>query len=143
MMNRSFKSLFILACICSIVFTQGCGKDEESATERTNRLLRATTWELSKLTVDGTDQTSLYSDLVLSISPGTYTAENGEPVWPSAGTWELTDASTISRDNGMTIEINALDATTLILSFQWSHTTYSGGRTESVSGNHIFEFKKQ
>jgi hypothetical protein len=142
-MNKSFKLLYIIACLCSGIFILGCGKDDESATDRTNRLLRATTWELSKLTVDGTDQTSLYSDLVLSISPGTYTAENGEPVWPSAGTWQLTDASTISRDNGMIIDINELDATALILSFQWTHTTYSGGKSKSVSGNHTFEFKKQ
>lgn len=142
-MNRSFRLLYIPLFICTVLFIHGCSKDEESATERTSRLLRSATWELSKLTVDGTDQTSLYSDLVLSISPGTYTAQNGEPVWPSAGTWQLTDAATISRDNGMIIEINELDATILILSFQWTHTTYSGGKSKSVSGNHTFEFKKQ
>lgn len=142
-MNKIFRSPYTILCLCTVLLLQGCGNDDESATERTSRLLRSATWTLNKLTVDGTDQTSLFQDMVLSITAGAYTVQNGEPVWPTSGTWKLTDATTIDRDNGTMVKIEHLDATTLTISLHWSKTTYTGGRERSVSGDHVFELVKR
>jgi hypothetical protein len=64
-------------------------------------------------------------------------------VWPAAGTWKLTDASTIDRDGDVTVKIDHLDAQGLTVSLSWSKTTYGGGRASSVSGAHVFELVKK
>lgn len=91
-----------------IVFVCGCSKDApESATAKTERMLKAS-WRLGRLTVDGADQTTLFPDLTVTVNDGNYTAQNGEPIWPISGTWSLTDATTIDRDNGFTIRIESI-----------------------------------
>jgi hypothetical protein len=145
-MKMIFKFRHTSLCLSAmllITLLQGCKKDEETATERTSRLLRSASWELSKLTIDGTDQTSLYENMTLTVAAGTYTAVNGEPVWPASGTWKLTDATTIDRDNGTTVKIDHLDATTLTIALEWTKTTYGGGRRASVSGSHVFEMVRK
>lgn len=144
-MKITYRMDSILAIVCVVLLTifSGCNKDEgESARARTERLLKSATWKLNKVTVDGVDQTSLYTGMILSVGVGTYTVQNGDPVWPSTGTWKLIDEKTIDRDNGVTVEIEKLDENGLTLSLLWNKTTYGAGRPQSVSGNHVFEMVK-
>jgi hypothetical protein len=141
--NITRYALSICVGAALLVNVSSCKKDDgESATQRTQRLLTSHTWQLSKLTVAGIDQTSLYPSMTLTASQNVYTATNGEPVWPSSGTWELVDQATIDRDNGEIITIEELTENTLTLSMHWSETTYGPGRTKSVEGAHVFEFVK-
>jgi hypothetical protein len=129
--------LAILALVCS------CSKDDgESAIARTERLLQST-WQLERLMVDGVDQTSLFSNLVITISNGNYTTQNGEPVWPASGTWSLTDENTITRDNNTEVTIVSLNETNVTLQLHWDSDTFSPGRTASVAGEHVFEFSRE
>jgi hypothetical protein len=128
----------------ALMSVTGCKKDDgESSIDRTERLLTAATWELSRLTVDGTDQTARHTGMTLTVSANTYTAENGEPVWPTSGTWTLVDASTIDRDNDVMVTIETLNENALIVSMEWTQTTYGPGRTASSRGNHVFEFVRK
>jgi hypothetical protein len=148
-MNRKMKSAYkidiILAVVCIVLMAtfSACNKDEgESAQARTERLLKSATWKLNKVTVDGVDQTSLYTGMILTVGVGTYAVQNGDPVWPSSGTWKLIDDKTIDRDNGVAVTIEKLDENSLTLSMVWTKTTYGPGRPQSVSGNHVFEMMK-
>ncbi|MBT1698875.1 hypothetical protein KK083_18420 [Fulvivirgaceae bacterium PWU4] len=137
------ESLLAMACVVLLTTFSGCNKDEgESARARTERLLKSASWKLNKVTVDGVDQTNLYTGMILTAGVGTYTAQNGDPVWPSTGTWKLIDDKTIDRDNGVTVTIEKLDENVLTLSLVWNKTTYGAGRQQSVSGNHVFEMMK-
>lgn len=138
----TFEIVFVVILIAIILVVCGCSKDDpESKTAKTERMLKAS-WKLNKLTVDGTDQTTLYSDLSITVTAGTYTAQNGEPIWPAAGTWRLTDATTINRDNDFSIKIESITETTLTLSLEWQDTTIGQGRVASIAGEHLFEFVK-
>jgi hypothetical protein len=130
--------LGIIAAVCSC----SSGDDGESAIARTQRLLQSS-WRLEKLTVDGVDQTALFSNLVMTISNNTYTTQNGEPVWPASGTWSLTDENTITRDNNTEVTIVSLSETTVTLQLHWDSDTFSPGRNASVGGDHIFEFSRE
>jgi hypothetical protein len=141
--NSKNHYTFIMFLVVSTLFINGCGGDDgESATDRTNRLLKSGLWKLDRLTVDGVDKTNEYPGLTLLISEGIYTSTNGEPVWPISGTWNLLDEETLSRDNGETVHIDELKETNLILSLDWQTTTYDEGRIASIKGVHIFKFVK-
>lgn len=139
-----FEIIFFLTLLGIIVAVCSCSKDDgESATAKTERLLKST-WQLEKLTVDGVDQTALFSTLVITLSPGSYTAQNGSPVWPASGAWNLTNENTLRRDSDTDIVIESVSETNLTLRFHWDKDTYSpGGRTASVAGEHTFEFRRE
>jgi hypothetical protein len=141
-MKRTYRmnSIFAMVCVALMTTFSGCNKDEaESAEARTERLLKSATWKLNRLTVDGVDRTGLYTGMILTAGAGTYTVQHGEPVWPASGAWQLIDDKTIDRDNGFTVKIEKLDENGLTLSLVWTKTTYEAGRSQSVSGNHVFE----
>ena len=140
----TFEIIFFLVLLSIILAMYSCSKDEgESAVTKTERLLTST-WQLEKLTVDGVDQTTLFPALVITLSKGSYTAQNGAPVWPASGTWNLTDENTISRDNNTEIIIVSLSETNVTLRLHWNKDTFGkGGRATSVVGNHSFEFRRK
>jgi hypothetical protein len=135
-----------VACLTIIVISlliTGCGGSEkESEKDRTNRLLKSTTWNVTRVTVDGVDKTSDYTGMTLKISDGTYTSTNGESVWPASGVWMLLDKTTAERDNNETVHIDALSEATLTLSLDWQKTTFGEGRIGSIKGAYVFEFIK-
>lgn len=135
-----------LACLGVIVITlliTACGgSDKENEKDRTNRLLKSTTWKLNRVTVDGVDKTSDYTGMTLKISDGTYTSTNGEPVWPTSGVWKLVDNKTAERDGSETVRIEVLSETTLTLSLDWQKTTFGPGRISSIQGAYSVEFIK-
>jgi hypothetical protein len=136
----------ILLC-CILAMLSACGtKDTATIKEINEAILKAHPWHLENLKVDGIDQTSLYNGMTLSFGATTFNANNGAPVWPATGTWLFIDSDvsggTIKRDDDIEITINQIDDNKAILSLMWSKTTYSEGRTSSVTGNHIYTFKK-
>ena len=100
---------------------------------------------MTKVTVDGFDQTNVYRDLVLTFLNTQYTSVNGKGVWPASGFWNFdnTEATAFTRSDGVRVEIQTVNETSLILSLDWDETTYvTTGRTSSLEGRHILEFGK-
>lgn len=101
-------------------------------------------WQVSQVKVDGVDRTDLFDDFSLVIAQKQFTATNGEPVWPASGTWTFADdqGTTFTRGDGVVVTIESLSNTSLVLSLMWTKTTLGAGRERSVSGTHVFEFRK-
>jgi hypothetical protein len=131
-------SSFLLICSCG-----GGGDSGGPVTPDVAAMLRSGTWKVKTVTVDGTNQIGLFTGLTLTFSSSAFSAANGNPVWPTTGTWTLNDAGTIiTRGDGLTVTINNVTETALGLSLVWSKTTLGGGRAESVEGTHLFTFGK-
>ncbi len=135
-----------LAVITMLMLMAGCGGDSTapSATEITTNQLKANTWRISSVMVDGVDKTSMYANMTLTFTSNSFSTTNGSVVWPASGTWDFVDstAKTITRNDGLKITINEITNTSLKLSLTWSTTTLGGGRAASVAGDHDFSFIK-
>jgi len=145
--NYSFPvyklSIGVLLAFCLMM--SSCKKgSEETVQEKALKMLTGV-WHVSTVSVDNVDKTSLFTGLVLTIAPGTYTTTSNQnnPVWPASGTWSFTDAKAVSftRDDGVVVNITSLTNTSLTLTLQWNKTTL-GGRVSSVSGSNVFNFSK-
>lgn len=104
--------------------------------------LMANTWSINAVTVDGVNQTSLFTSMTLNFTKTNYTTTHGGLVWPSSGTWEFVDkqGTTIIRNDDLEIRITELTSTSIKLSLTWESTTFGPGRQESIAGNHVFSF---
>ncbi len=132
----------------SLLFSS-CGEDpsdpQPTIQEQTRLILVSSPWKMTKVTVDGFDQTNVYKDLVLTFLNTEYTAVNGKGVWPATGFWNFdnTEATAIVRSDGVRVEIQNISESSLRLSLDWDETTFiTTGRTLSLEGQHVFEFGK-
>ena len=116
----------------------------ETDTQKNTKLIVASSWTVQSVLVDAVDKSTVYKDLKLTFTAGGFTATNGGTVWPASGSWSFTDDSgkVISRSDGVTINLTEISATKMVLSLAWTKTTLSGGRAQSVSGQHVFTFGK-
>jgi hypothetical protein len=143
--NKLFQlmlSVLVMFCLLTI---SSCGKkDDPSATEVNTGLLSSGTWKISSVVVDGTDRTSLFTGMTLQFQAGSYTTSNGGVVWPASGSWSFidTNALSIKRSDDVTVTINTISETNLVLSLAWSKTTLGKGRVSSFKGQHVFSFTK-
>lgn len=137
-------SLSAMTLVVSSLFFSSCKKDDESAKDKNQKILTSGKWTMTDVFVDGVNRNDLFTGLTLTVSKGTYTTENGEPVWPTSGTWAFVDskANTLLRDDGTVVSILTLTKTNLKLSLQWNETTLGNGKKSSVKGEHIFEFSR-
>jgi hypothetical protein len=142
-MTKGILSIGILTV--TTLFFVSCGGDSPSDSEVTTKQLVSSGWKIDNVQVDGTDQTTLYTNMSLSFSATTYTTTKGEPVWPATGTWSFTDkaARTIKRNDDLEMTIVEITDTSLKLSLDWATSTLGPGRTSSVAGEHVFSFVKQ
>ena len=135
---------FVLA-VSALVSMSSCGGGG-STPEGPNidALLKSGTWKVKTVTVNNTDNLSLFTGLTVTFTAANFASTNGDPVWPVAGTWTLNSATkTITRGDGLTVTVgDGISETSLTLSLTWNKTTLGGGRTTSVAGNHIFTFGK-
>ncbi len=122
--------------------TAGCKKDDDPSAEEKFRKLIETTWTISEVFIDDVDKSSDFQGLTLQFGTQTYSSTNGEPLWPSSGTWALgnTDITQIVRDAQLVIDVEEISETKLTLSFDWDDTTYGPGRVASIAGRHKFVF---
>lgn len=133
-------SLLLLA---AILMTSGCKKKPDPKPRNSPmELLIAHPWDVVSVKVDGVDQTDLFTGLTVKFTAGGFTATNGDPVWPSSGTWLFGDeqATIINRGDGVDMQIGELTETALILKLYWDQATYGPGRVGSVEGEHVFSF---
>lgn len=132
----------LVAGVTSLTFSS-CKKHTPTVKETNTKMLTSHQWKISTLKIDNTDQTSLYPGMTLTFTSDAYTSTNGTPVWPGSGTWTFSDDGlTITRNDGLVIAVSDISDNTLVLEFDWSKTTFSGGRQSSVQGHHVFTFIK-
>ena len=128
-----------------MVIAFGCSKETPATpNDKTEKLLRATTWKLASLKVDNVSSTR-YAGMTLNFGTGVYTTTGGQPVWPASGTWafEGNGGNKIRRNDGLIIDVLGANAAQITLAFDWTETTYELGRSASTAGRHEMVFVKQ
>lgn len=142
------KSFQLIVFVLLVTNLPGC-KDEDNNQEPSQQdvvtaNLSSGIWKVQSVTVDGTDKTSIYSGLTLTFTSGSFATTNGGPVWPATGTWTFTDntATTIKRNDGLEIQLQEVNISSLKLGLVWATNTLGSGRSESVKGQHVFTFGK-
>jgi len=140
------KSLaFFLLFFSGSFLLENCSKSAAPApvptpVQKATALMVASPWVMKSLTIDGVADNTFFVGLKITFTAKGYTAENGAPVWPASGTWNFTDtnATTIVRDDGLTVLVENLSSSTMQLTLTWTVTTT--GRYNSVAGKHVFIF---
>ena len=135
---------FIILSVLSFLIGCSSDSDSSSAKEVATKMLTAHSWKLSTVTVDGTDQTSLFNNMTLSFTANTFTTSNGGLVWPSSGTWTFKDeeAMVIIRNDGLEINLIEVKDASLNMSLTWNKNTFGPGKVSSIAGVHIFKMIK-
>jgi hypothetical protein len=142
------RFIFSVMAIVAITSFSNCGNDTDtpipSKQEEVKALLTASAWKVNTVSVDDKDQTTTYKDLGLTFTNTSFTSTNGAAIWPASGTWAFTsDAATaFTIDGGLEVTLQEVTATSLKLALTWSKSTLSSGRQESLSGKHVFTFRK-
>jgi hypothetical protein len=137
--------LLTIVSIGSLSTISGCKRDDDpSATQVALKKLTTGMWQINQVTVDGVDQSSLFTGMTLQFSSTTYSTTNGGPMWAASGTWTFSDKTgkLITRDDGLQLTITSLTKSELIFTIPWDETTYGGGRKRSIEGTHTFKFTK-
>jgi hypothetical protein len=138
-MKKILKLIPMLILSAGLTMLMSCGGDDPTPVEAMTKKILAHPWELSNVTVDGNNETALYSGLTITFSKTGFTTTNGGVIWPASGTWEFTDknAQFFIRNDDLEIEIIEATETTLILGFAWTSDTFGPGRVNSIAGNHV------
>jgi hypothetical protein len=147
--QKIINSFIFSSFLAFALLFSSCGEDpsdpEPTQQELTRLILVSSPWKMTKVTVDGFDQTNVYKDLVLTFLNTEYTSVNGKGVWPATGFWNFdnTEATAFVRSDGVRVEIQNISESSLRLSLDWDETTFiTTGRTLSLEGQHVFEFGK-
>jgi hypothetical protein len=146
---RSITAIaFLVACSQFMSCGSGGGDDpepEKTAAELTTAKLTASPWKVGTVTVDGTDQSSLFKNFTITFTSSGFTTANGGVVWPASSNWSFTDANATSFSrggDGVTVQLQEITDSSLKMSLAWSKNTLGPGRIESVKGQHVFTMGK-
>lgn len=149
-MKTSKYILRFLAALSFLVLLSNCAGDSPSAFGKsTFDILKAKSWKIKSVTVDGVDKTGSYlPDMVLTFAGDfdannlTYSTTNGGGAWPASGTFKFINDITLLRDGEVTINVTEYLVSSLKLEFDWNEElTYGGGRTSGMKGRHVFQFE--
>ena len=143
------QSVAIVSLVLILGVTAGCSDDDNTPVDIVDvvnvfDLISAAEWKVSEVRVDN-DISTLYTGMILNFGEGTYTSTNGGAIFLSSGTWvfQSVDADKMTLDNEIEIDIQEISETSLVLSLDWTKNTIgTGGKDESISGNHVFSFTK-
>ena len=154
-------ALMMVALLSVVGMLSSCGGSEPNPEPTAGDLVLASLatspWKVKSVTVDGVDKSSMFADLTITFTSnqsldgkpsafsGSFTATNGGVVWPATGTWTITDptvGSSLSRSDGVTIQLSEASATSIKMSLAWSKNTFGAGRVGSVKGQHVFTMGK-
>lgn len=170
-MKSNLKEMrwLIMVCLSGVVVAfvltlSSCGGDdgtdptpEPTVGEQVLSNLVASQWKVKSVTVDGSDKSSSFPGLTITFTSsattngkpssfsGSFTASNGEPVWPLSGNWTIPDiavGSKLQRSDGIEIQLIEVTETSLKMSLPWSKNTLGPGRIESIKGQHVFTMGK-
>jgi len=138
-----YNIIFSLLAIFALVGLSDCKKKDPSPQDGIKSQLVGPIWKIKTVLVDGVDYTSSYAGMTIIFRETTYNTTNGGVVWPASGTWSFNaaDGTKIIRDDGVEVTV-AVTAAQLDLLLFWPTSTFGGGRSNSVKGNHTFTFTK-
>jgi hypothetical protein len=124
-----------------------CSKKEEPTSPLdTFKKQLAVAWKINFASLDGSDVTSYYPNLTISFAPTSFTTTNGvSPLWKPTMNMSIIGASApfhLLREDGLDMTVISIDASKLVLEFQYDAIKL-GGRIGSVSGNYHIEFVPQ
>jgi hypothetical protein len=142
-MRKTELSFIMAFCACIIIsLTLGCKKDDPDPQEEQVKAL-AGTWTVSSVSNDGADVTQQYQQFTLTLNlDRTYSTTNGGNPWPANGTFDFPDeiiTDRVIRDDNVAVNINEVNATSLILSFNISSV---GGGAAGITGSFTFSLTK-
>ena len=141
------KFWLLIALVTIGIYSQSCNKEQTlqpiSEQDQTKALLTSGTWKLQSESVDGVDQTALYSKFTINFTSSNFTAVNGGAIWPIHGSWNFdgTDSKTIRRNDGTIVKISVTSAT-LVMTINWTTSTLGSGKANSTSGQNVFSMVK-
>jgi hypothetical protein len=138
-----YKVILSFLAVIAIVSLSDCKKKDPSPQDGIKSQLVGPIWKIKTVSVDGVDYTSSYTGMTIIFRETTYNTTNGGVVWPASGTWSFNsaDGTKIIREDGKEVTV-AVSSTQLDLLLFWPTSTFEGGRTSSVKGNHTFTFTK-
>jgi hypothetical protein len=145
-MKKIANQILVVLALSSLLLTASCKKSNDpSPGDITTQQLSSATWKVSTVTVDGTDQTTLFKNMTLTFTSTGYTTTNGGAVWPANGTWAFVNenATTIKRDDGVEVALSDVSEAGFKMTLVWSESTFGSGRVASVAGTHVFTMVKQ
>jgi hypothetical protein len=148
---KTIKNIAALLLVAVVLIFPSCGGSDDpnptpgqTEVEKAVKILTSGTWKLNAVTVDGVNKNDLFTGFTVTFTATGFTATNGEPVWPSSGLWNFSDATakSINRSDNVTVTLESLADTAITISLTWSKTTLGTGRAESIAGKHIFSLTK-
>lgn len=131
--------------ITVVVMAFACG-NETTVADETRALLKARTWSVYSVQMDGIDKTSMFSGMKINFEDQVYTAQNGGFIWGSdlrlSWAFQDTEATKFAIGSGPTVYIQELTKSSMTLRLRWSLDDFGGGATSPESGLYVFEFRR-
>lgn len=156
-MKITSKILTLLSLTITSFFYSGCGSDAPApdSTEKVQLSRLTKTWTLVSAELDGTDRTSDFANLKLTVS-GQYASDGGtyaysftgtrpkNSPWPASGTWKFganpeMNLTRLDDDPDLAMNYTVSDKQ-LDIKFNYSGTGFAGSRAAEIGGNWEFVF---
>lgn len=124
---KTINPMLFLISTAIVFCVLSCSKSSPtpaSPQDQAKTMLTAAPWKLQSSSVDGVDQTALYTGFTITYTASGYTTTNGGAIWPASGTWSFqgTSTTTITRNDGVAVQIQ-LAASSLTMTINWTTTT--------------------
>jgi hypothetical protein len=147
--TRTAFTIFVL----TLGFVMSCKTDEPTLTaeQRVTKILtdNGGKWNLPSaagVTVDGLDVTQdLFPGFSITFGEGTLATTGTTPVWLRQDTWSFKDEAAnviIRAQDNKEITISEITDDQLILTLEWEHETFEGGRAKSIKGTYQFALER-
>ena len=144
MKTSKYFSVFLIASLmvsaAGLATLSSCGGGGDPAPDQN----LSGHWKVGSVTVDGVDQTSLFTGFTITFSNPNYNTSAGGPVWPANGSYVLNGGGSFftRTPDGLQVQLTELTETSLKMTLTWSKKTYGSGRTQSIKGQHVFTMGK-
>jgi len=143
--KNKLKAIASLAAVAMFTIFTSCGNgsDDPSATEAALKILKSKTWQISSVTVDGTDRTPDFAGMTIAFTDDALTTANGGVLWQPRNTWQFMDnrPTAIQLGDGLEVRLVTLTKSSLITQITWNKNTYGPGRIASIQGQYVFSFE--
>lgn len=140
-MKKISITAFLLVMTIGII---SCSEDKPTKEESFLSELSGT-WQVDAVSLDGEDVTEEFDGMLIEFKKNkTFTVQNPVGnIWNASGTFDPQETSgdlfDLLRGDGTLIIIDALDASTLVLSMQFDSAP---GKIRGLAGEYVFEMKR-